>query len=976
MPQTVLAENRSPVRQPSIHSHSGRTIVMSYRILMFATCSIAGLGLSPMGAPAQTPAPALPLAEQAPEQATVVAASGIPYGVAVIEIPLRNPVLGDGPLPLHVEDASGRTQFSVSENVQVRTTERPSERPLPRFGQGRLLGRVGNLIREVAGGDENQYETTARRIMFLFTGDDPFLVRIADKNGWEGSFAIRPVSDPRERQQLLASWWSDFTAHSEQEIKKLDTPPWIQLYLVGMLSGRLGLPLPDWYGKTSGEPHSDPLLMTLDWIGGAARVANRVFASAAAGHDLDSPNLPNAADVAAEPLPAPIAWRNVQPPSDPAADAAPPEIEAIAQRVPPECFYLRYGKFENYLWYQDLTDEYGGDISRMITLSGLSNDGAARLTRQLALQSTVMGRVLGPTIIADQAVIGRDLFLQDGAAMGVVFQATNAYLLRSSFNSDRKKLADQSDSVTLKNVTLRNGSGTLLRSSDNAVRSYMVEQNGFICVTNSEAIAERFLEVGKTGESLGKTEAFRTARTLHPLNSGDTIFAYFSPAMLQGLLTPQYLIELRRRMQSEADIAMVHLARLAAAKQNAAGYQSIREIEPLVEAGFLPRGFGERPDGSGVFALGDRVLDTRRGGRGTFLPIADTPITTVTATEAAWYNEIAAAYSQQFRSLDPVFFGIKRETIIAPDAAAKSTQGVKPEHRERLTVHAEIAPWQPENFGSWADQLGPPTPVAIRFAPDDIVAVQAHVASDVLGPPTHMFAGIKDSHPAQPEAFEGILGSYQALQTLPGYLGAWPLPGMLDRLPLGIGRGQPVGPNMTRLLGGIYRFTGGEFSILSFDPGLLTATVTQLAAEEVSDSAQVRAHVGNLHGSQLEGWVNEYLYRRASTNSVAEADFLTSLSEQLGVAPEHALEQARLILGGDVQCVLGGKLEPLSSRPNDPNSITRWRSTAWGPGNNTPPAYPPADYEAPILRWFRGFDGTLTQYPNRLVADLVIEIAR
>ncbi|TWT74102.1 hypothetical protein [Allorhodopirellula solitaria] len=944
---------------------------MSPRFRMIALFLASGMGFLPGPSAAQYANPASP-AIQAPR---VTAVSGTPYGIATIEIPLRRPVLGQGPPPLRLKQPARQRYFPVSENVQVRASELPSERPLPRFGEGRLLGRVSNLIREVANGDEVQQETVARRITFLFSGDQPFSVEVVDRDGAVGSYEVRPQPNSPRRQQILLAWWAGFANHSRQQIESLDTPPWLPTYLVGMLSGRLGLPLPDWYGNTDSEVEQDPLLMTLDWISGAARVSNRVFASAAAGRDLDAPDLPAAADVAALPLPAPISWQETPSASHLAPNLSEVETEAMASHVPPECFYIRYGNFKNFLWFQDLTDEYGGDLSQMISLSGLSNDGTARLTKQLGLQTTVMGRMLGPSIIADQAVIGRDLYLNDGAAMGVVFQAANAYLLRSSFNSDRKKLANGSETLSLTNVTMPNGRGTLLRSSDNTVRSYMVEQNGFICVTNSKAIAERFLEVGKTGDSLAKTKAFRTARSLHPLSIDDTIFVYFSPEMLQGLLTPQYLIELRRRMQSEADIALVYLARLAAADQATPGYEPVREIDPLIDAGFLPLGFGERADGSGVFAAGDRVLDTRRGARGTFLPIPDNPIETVTASEAEWYNEIAAAYAQQFGSLDPIFVSVKREAEVAA-GAGQAAQGDSAERRERLTVHAEVAPWQPENYGSWAQRLGPPTTASIRFAADDIVAVQAHVASDVLGPPTHLFVGIKDSHPAQPEEFDGILGSYQALQTLPGYLGAWPLPGMLDRLPLGIGRGQTVGPNMTRLLGGVYRFTGGEFSILSFDPALLTAAISQLAAEETDDSAQVRAHVGNLHGSQLEGWVNEFLYRRASTSSAAAADFLASLSSQLDVAPEEAMEQTRVILGSDLRCALGGEFYLAPADPNAPAAAPHWRSTAWGTGNDRPPTYPPADYQTPVLKWFRGADGTLTQYSNRVVADLVVEIAR
>ena len=58
-----------------------------------------------------------------------------------------------------------------------------------------------------------------------------------------------------------------------------------------------------------------------------------------------------------------------------------------------------------------------------------------------------------------------------------------------------------------------------------------------------------------------------------------------------------------------------------------------------------------------------------------------------------------------------------------------------------------------EKYGELANQLGPPTRTVMRFAPDDIVSVQGHVASDWLGPPTHLFAAIKDTNPPDPSRF-------------------------------------------------------------------------------------------------------------------------------------------------------------------------------------------------------------------------------
>lgn len=114
------------------------------------------------------------------------------------------------------------------------------------------------------------------------------------------------------------------------------------------------------------------------------------------------------------------------------------------------------------------------------------------MERQLGVQTNAMSRLLGPSVIEDQALIGRDMYLDDGASIGVLFHAKNVFLLRSSLNSDRTKLAESDESLTLKKVDLQHGPATLLRSSDNRVRSFLVEAGPCILVTNSETIADRF----------------------------------------------------------------------------------------------------------------------------------------------------------------------------------------------------------------------------------------------------------------------------------------------------------------------------------------------------------------------------------------------------------------------------------------------------------------------------------------------------
>lgn len=869
--------------------------------------------------------------------ALVTAFSGHPYGVAMIEIPNDRQTIGQDLPPLRVIDEDGRVLFPISDAVRVEA-ERVSERPVPRPGRGRLLNRIGGLIREISGNDEKQYRTVSRRVSFLFSGAGPLRIRISDVGGEVGTYDIVPENDPKSKQKLLRSWWAAYTDGAKSQIDVADYPVFVETYLIAMLAGRLQLPLPDWY--TTKIDSIDGVTSTLNLVGGAKATGENIFRHAAAGST-------GSAD-AGLPLPAPPRWSPMF--TADGLDEIP--IEPMATRVPSDCFYLRYGSFENYLWFRDLSNEYGGDISKMVTLRGVSSDTFGRMESQLNVKTSELSRMLGPQVIEDQAIIGRDLFMEDGASIGVMFKSTSPFLLRTSFAGERSKRAREDDEVTLESIKIGDHDVSFLSSADNRVRSFMAEDDGYFLITNSRTLVRRFFEVAESGDSLAATPAFQLSRKLMPLERNDTIFAYLSPGMLRGLVSPEYLIELRRRLQAKSEIAMVHLARLAATQE---GGDSNSGIDKLVETGFLPKDFGTRGDGGGVVSVGDQLMDTLRGARGSFLPIADTEIESVTVEEAQWYTQIAEHYSTEFPTIDPIMIGIGREAVA-------DIEGL-----ERINIHAEIAPWRPEKYGSWAKQLGPPTNVVMQFAPDDIIAMQAHVASPQLGPPTHLFAAIKDTVPPDPDDFQGILNIYRSLRGLPGYIGAWPQPGALDRLPLGLGQGRPVGPGMNRLIGGLYRYSDGEFSVVSFQPKVIEASLPFLASAEVQDSAQVRARIGNLKGSQIEGWVNAQLYERSRSGSVAGANFLSLLSRQLSVDPEIAMHSAEQVLGASLQCTLGGEYQ--FSEP-----LGRWVSGAWH-GDNASEKAPPG-FEAPAMKWFRGAAATLTQYQDRVVADLVIDIAR
>lgn len=903
----------------------------------------------------------------AQELISVVAIPGQPYGVARIRLPVADGAQADAGQSVAVEETGGRIFYPATRPILVSTRSGPPLVEIPPgrgVGGGRVLGRITNSIRLLQ--SEQVERVVAREVWFLFRGDAPFTVVLGDAAGTrlvvrpQGPIGATRGADPRvtaeAHRAALADWWNAYTAAAERNIRNGDYPPLVENYLVSMLSRQLNLPLPETL-RAPDFDEEESIASTLQLIGGTEEMRTHTLQRVAQGHT-------ERAATADLPVPSPPGWRE---PPYPAAD---PDvaIEPMAHRVPANWFYVRFGSFRNYLWFRELSNQHGGDITRMVTLRGFDYGAARRAEDQLVLKATELSKLMGETVVEDMAFIGSDAFLTEGPSLGVLMKARNVFLLGTSLRNDRSVAARTIPGAKLSEVTIDGRAVSLLSTPDNRVRSFMVSDGDFFFVSTSRTLVRQFLRTGlkapaegeaQTGQrmrSLADTDEFRYARELMPLDQEYAVFAFFSSGFLQELVGPQYQIELRRRLNATADIAMVRLAQRAAAGEG----QPLREIDALTAAGYLPPGLGRRPDGSGPIVAGDDVIDSRRGRRGAFLPIADVEITGVTEEEATWYRRRADFYERNWEQMDPVMAGIRR--VETPGDG----------RRERLEIHAEVAPLVPEKYGWIASQLGPPTRVAIRFAPDDIATIQAHVVSDQLGgtvPPHHLFAAIKDTHPPNPAEIEGWFDRYRFLKSLPGYIGAWPQPGLIERLPLGIGRGRPVGPGMTRMIGGLYRFQGGDFSVLSFMPDLLTDTLPYLAAAEALDPAQVRLHVNSLRGTQLEQWVNQQLYQRSYQTSVAGARLLDSLTQQLKVEPSNAAAVAESLLDAQLQCPLGGEYVLRAD-----GDAMRWVSTAWE--DAVEPGVAPPDYMAPPLEWFRGVNARLTQYDARLVVDATLDMAR
>lgn len=839
----------------------------------------------------------------AQEVVSADAVAGEPFGVGRIEVLLDSRQNGADAIPT---DRAGRVYY-------------------PTFTES--ARRVRRLLRELVGAPQRL------EVYFLFTGTDPLELSL---RGSARPLSIRPIATNARHGVMLGEWWNRY-ASPEQRTKQTDAyPRLVEDYLTGTLARRLRLPLPEGFVA---DEQPDNLEHVIRVVMGTEAIRSQWIRRVALGHE--------ATGEANQPLPQPVAFAEVTPN---VAEAV--KVEPIALHVPPDLFYVRFGSFANYLWFSHRLEDWGGQVSNLVSKPSIDYGLDNRQQVQLALKQSAMAEIMGPAVISDAALIGTDMFLRDGAAMGMLFEARNSLLLGNNLKTDRSNILKEASDAREEQIEIAGQTVSLLHTPDNRIRSFYVVQGNYHLVTTSRFVAERFIQVAGDGKSLGKTSEFRLARTLYPIDRDDTVFVYLSSGFLQNLVSPRFQVELRRRMRSLAELDVLSVAQVEAG--TAGRTQSIAE---LIAAGYLPQNFGKRPDGSRLIETKTGVVDSVRGPRGMFVPVPDMPMEGVTQAEATTAVAAAQKYAASWEQMTPIIAAVSR---------SKATR----EGLERVSIDVRMTPLAARQHRLITSFLGAPSRERLVPIAGDVVAFDAVLTQRNGGGDYHLFGGLRNIDPRMVSGtmMEKLLGMFGGTE-LVGYIGAWPKPGIL--WVLGANANAPVDEaGYSQFITGSWRRIFGQFTVMSFQPDLLASVTPQLKFVAAPRPAQGWLRADDLRESPLAPAITAFGYRKAAELSRGNERFLNSLTQQLHVPPADALAVSRSILAANLVCPLGGKYELASAK----GASGTWRSSALTAARSDD--QPPPEYEFPALYWLRGIEGELrlTQEELAIHADLEMPV--
>ncbi|MBN2023987.1 MAG: hypothetical protein JW809_14480 [Pirellulales bacterium] len=873
------------------------------------------------------------LARPAAADVRVDAVRGEPFGVGEISLSLPPEAL---PEPLGVQglalyEKNGRVLYPIIKTPPDMTLVKDILAQSPIMNRGPVRREVGGLIQGLLS------QPPRVSIYFLFQGDAPLELTLQARQPIP--MTVPPRNDPAAHRRLLTAWWRQYTADPTGLFsRKPDYPPIVSNYLRPLLARRLGLALVQ---PPKARPWQAQLEEQLGVFLGTesvrlAIVRERMLAETPPGE-------------ASLPLPVATEW----PPLDLPQPAEPDKIavEPIAARVPAECVYVRFGSYANFLWLQDTLKTWGGDLGNLVALRGIDHQMAQRMEEQLVLKQTALGRMLGGTAISDVALIGTDLFFREGAAYGLLFEARTGFLLTRDIESQRAERIKKGNpgGATEEKLSLEDKTVSYISTPDGAVRSYYANDGGYVFVTSSKTLMRRFLQTAKGGDSLGAADEFRHARSVLPLAREDTVFVYLSDAFFRNMAGPHYWIEMARRLQAAADVELVELASLASAAEGKPG----DTIDELVAGGFLPAGFGPRPDGSRAVLVEGEARDSLRGRRGRFLPVPDVPIERIAPAEAEAYRRFLDFYHAKWGRLDPMMIGIRRHEL--------------PDRQERIVLDVHANPFARQHVEKLSQWIGAAD--ADRLAPidGDLAAFELQLTNQRL------FGGLRDFG----LPFEIVGGRFVPAgglrSMLVGYIGTTGQLGFLSLLDRWVG--TPA--NASGLAGrpeGLWRHQDQTFTVFSLQPDVLATVRPRLRFEPAERPAQIRLGVGDVASARLTPALNTLGYLRTRDTSLGNLRLLHALDQQLHVPGADCLAAAELLLDARLICPLGGTYEFRAADAGHGH----WTSTRLDESGGAGPlaVNVPEGYQTPPLNWFRGLalDATMTEKDLSAHVEVIMQL--
>ena len=786
------------------------------------------------------------------------------------------------------------------------------------------------------------------RVHFLLRGVDPCQVSLSSVNEvFLDKQDLNPIQDDNRHRELLGQWWKQFSViptsygREQRELKES---------LLDIMTRRLQL-LGPWPKTVKHDNNANETSLEHQFERGIGMLfgIESVKLAMSADTALNQSGRIEKANQPVPPRPVLQSVRILQAPAD-------TWIEPIAMHVPAECFYLRTGSLANYRQFRKFLVGWGGSLNDIVSTGAVNHQSRERIEGQLGISADQFAPDEFDKLISDMALIGCDPMFDDGASVGILFQARDSNgldnVLKLQRNQTRSRVPESED----RRVTVEGREISFLTSDDQRIRSYYAIDGDFHLVTNSYHLLSRFLQASNGTGSLGTLNEFRYAR--HQANEiskknqqQPLAMLYLSDPFFQSLVSPHYRIELTRRRQAARELKQYQLALMIAKAEHIDAVTT----DQLIESKLLPAGFGTRPDGSYPMLNKEKLSDSTRGALGYFLPIPDVPVQNATQTEVRSYHQFMAHYNQEWRRIDPV-------TVVFSRGNSDN------DGHQQVGLDIVITPYAQQHYALLSQHLAPAIDQRVAPMNDDLISLDTSIRSGQGSSPSFfLYFGLRDDDVSyvfkngQIRLANGSNGGSFAKSN--SYLAISPL----ALFSFSVAYQFLYSIDVIDYVSSVS--SNQRMMVVSNNQSLRQKVLNEISGEEIRDSSQVRLRVKSLASSKVEPYIQAYTYLASRKASSENAKFLNDFTSWLRLPITESRDSVETVLGAQLRCPLGGDFGL-----NDHDGHSYWTGTRWPEASYFAETKTPASWKFAFLDWLRGLDlrFDIDQTTLRAHVDMVV----
>ncbi|HWA76779.1 MAG TPA: hypothetical protein VG937_30810 [Polyangiaceae bacterium] len=368
-----------------------------------------------------------------------------------------------------------------------------------------------------------------------------------------------------------------------------------------------------------------------------------------------------------------------------------PADEPLARATPAEFYFVRARELGKLLDLADVVEDWGQPAADLLDEKSVERGTFARYETELALERTSLGRVLGPSVVSDLALIGSDPYVHEGSDVTVLFRIKNGPLFetalaaalasRSAGHGELKTEKFVEDGVTVQ----------VTRSSDGRVRRHRASVEGIELVSNSPNAMRRVISTLRGHHPRLAEEPDFRYMLARDAGGPDDVLCYMGDRFVEQVVGPAQKIAEARRQLALAELSTPGYAALLYGYLNGA---SPGTRDELIKANLLAAGELRHSGGAPIDWQPGRAARSAWGSPEALEPLIDLPpVKDVTEAEQHGYEAFAWSYASLWSDkIDPVALRVS-ETASAT--------------KERtLTAELRVLPLLRGEYRQWLSMVG------------------------------------------------------------------------------------------------------------------------------------------------------------------------------------------------------------------------------------------------------------------------------